>query len=205
MKPWIRKFSVIFITILTLGLYTPPFHVDTEAAEKNASTPKKNIHDDSVTSKSIADTHPDQELTIDYDDSVVTNQDYIDGLTAAAIEQMYTKMGPRIMNKVEEEITTVILPGIEDTVESIMEREEEQIPYYEITVDSTGGYGERIFHLVNNRTHEEVARFDVRRVNRPGEGHWFHFHYHLKEDNFEKHYTIGEVYWDKNTPPKWMS
>src|SRR5690625_8049881 len=57
----------------------------------------------------------------------------------------------------------------------ITEAGEEVINYYGISEFPAKGYGERIFNVHDYRSGTDVARFDVRRENRPGEGYWFHF------------------------------
>ncbi|WP_347862150.1 YpjP family protein [Salimicrobium sp. PL1-032A] len=103
----------------------------------------------------------------------------------------------------EDEVIEEIFPQIEAVIESFVD--DGNVPMYEITEDPSAGYGERIFNLIHGETEEELARFHVRRDLRPGEGYWFNFHYHVKEDGYETHHPLGEIYWDKNTPPKWMS
>src|SRR5690625_2926285 len=100
----------------------------------------------------------------------------------------------------------MILPTMEEALQHILtDIGEEDATYIGITEQLSTGYGEKIFHVYDYRTKNDIARFHVRRDNRPLEGYWFNFHYHLYDDNFEKHYEIGEIYWDKNIPPKWMS
>ncbi|MED4798110.1 YpjP family protein, partial [Priestia megaterium] len=51
----------------------------------------------------------------------------------------------------------------------------------------------------------DLIRFHVRRENPPKDGYWFNFHYHAAADNFQKHYDLGKIYWNRNMPPKWFS
>ncbi|MCA1011151.1 YpjP family protein [Halobacillus halophilus] len=199
MKLWGRKIFVILISVLTLGLYIPPTELAAESAEKEMTS------EDSSEEKEIPLSI--EEPLID-ESSIETenlDEDPVDIIMAQAKEQTITKMGPKILDKIDAEMTEEILPKIEEVVEMLLTKADEQAPYYEITEQLTPGYGEKIFNLYNHRTNEEEARFHVRRDKRPGEGYWFNFHYHLSEDNFTKHHFIGEIYWEKNTPPKWMS
>ncbi|WP_173917227.1 YpjP family protein [Halobacillus sp. Marseille-Q1614] len=198
MNLWMRKVFVVLVTIMTLGLYIPPAYVEMEAADKKEVTERE----DSV---SLEDAEPAE---LEMETSAVPD-DYLHTITEQAKVQMITKMGPRIADKVEDDVEKEILPKMEKVIKAIVtergEKGEEEVPYYEITEELNRGYGEKIFTILDGRTKEEIARFDVRRDNRPGEGYWFNFHYHLSEDEFEEHHVLGEVYWDKNTPPKWMS
>ncbi|MCA0984586.1 YpjP family protein [Halobacillus yeomjeoni] len=198
MKLWMRKIFVVLISVLTLGLYVPPTDLHTDAADNK----EVSNHDQSLASGSIGEQEDVDEGQESYDAVV----DPIEELAERAKAQTVAKMGPRIIQKVDEDMTREILPKIEEVVESIISQgDEDEIPYYEITEELVPGYGEKIFNLVNYKTGEEIARFHVRRDKRPGEGYWFNFHYHMKADEFVKHHTIGEIYWEKNTPPKWMS
>lgn len=198
-KLWMKKISVILITFMTLGLYIPPTYLDVRA-EDGEVTPEKeeNAHENlSVTEVSPVDLQEDPSFTSDY---------FIHAITEQAKGQAVSKLGPRIYKQVEAEFTSVILPEIENVLETILaEADEEAIPYYGITEQPAPGYGERIFNVYNYQTESDIARFHVRRDNRPGEGYWFNFHYHLSKDGFENHHVLGEIYYDKNTPPKWMT
>ncbi|REJ10102.1 YpjP family protein [Halobacillus trueperi] len=201
MKPLMRKIFVVLISVMTLGLYVPPMQIDTDAADKKELSADRHIQESPHTTKT-------EEFDITPPSSVepLTTDDWIETITEQAKTQTITKMGPRIIEKVDEDMTTTILPKIEEVMEEILtSADENEVPYYEITEDPSPGYGERIFNIQNKYTGEEVARFHVRRDKRPGEGYWFNFHYHLQEDDFMKHHELGEVYWEKNTPPKWMS
>ncbi|MCT8138965.1 YpjP family protein [Anaerobacillus sp. CMMVII] len=115
-------------------------------------------------------------------------------------------MAQKIASAVSDEFLNVILPKIEEVIRDLaLETPEEEIATFEVTEKPTSGYGEKIFHIFNQQTGEDVARFHVRRVNHPREGHSFNFHYHLVQDQFEQHHDLGDIFWAKNTPPKWMS
>ncbi|WP_101846246.1 YpjP family protein [Halobacillus sp. Marseille-P3879] len=202
MKLWFRKIFVVLIAIMTLGLYIPPASIELDASEKKELSSKEDTGDLKFSAEEAGDPEPDGEFSL----SENFEDDYVHNITEKAKEQMVSKMGPRIINKVEADFERDILPKMTAVIDEILsEAGEEKVPYYEITEELTPGYGEKIFTLYDARTKEEIARFDVRRDNRPGEGYWFNFHYHLSEDQFESHHSLGEIYWDKNTPPKWMS
>ncbi|KGP71940.1 YpjP family protein [Pontibacillus yanchengensis] len=209
MKLWMRKVSVILITIVTLGMYNPVHLLDTEAAEKHkVDSSNEGVNEDRLTTNEEDKPEEDIEITLHDESSNENNESdyFISAITEQAKEQTVTKLGPKIYDKVEDEFTTQILPGIEQVVEELLvEASKEEVPYYEITELASPGYGEKIFNLYDHKAKQDVAKFHVRRDNRPGEGYWFNFHYHLSQDNFEQHHPIGEIYWDKNTPPKWMA
>jgi hypothetical protein len=82
---------------------------------------------------------------------------------------------------------------------------EEQLHYLAVTENPSGGMGERIFHIYRVDSGEDIIRFHVRREHPPQDGYWFQFHYHTYHDDFQTHYELGKIYWDKNTPPQWRT
>ncbi|MDG5789097.1 YpjP family protein [Evansella sp. AB-P1] len=210
MKLWFKKISVILITFITLGMYIPPTYLDGNANQENdliASSNSKptngllsSLEDESIEEIDFTNTY-DQESS--HNDSI---DDFIDYLTDQAKDQTYYKLGPKIVNQVEDDLVTSVLPNMEEVIRNLLEEVgREDLQHFGITEQPAQGYGEKIFKILDHRTNKDVVRFDVRRDNRPKDGYWFNFHYHLNDDNFEEHHDLGEVYWDKNTPPKWMS
>ncbi|SFB30395.1 YpjP-like protein [Lentibacillus halodurans] len=203
MKLWMRKIFVALIAVITLGLYIPEFDADVEAEQsKEEIDPNSDFHDKT----GINDHHEMPILTADPFESY-PEQSAVDpmlALSEKATEQAMIKMGPRIAGKVEAEFRQDILPSMEEALHMIMQKKTE-VQYYSITEQPSDGFGERIFNIYDERTGKDIARFDVRRVKRPMEGYWFNFHYHVSSDGFDKHHEIGEIYWDKNIPPRWMT
>ncbi|MFC7322908.1 YpjP family protein [Halobacillus campisalis] len=206
MNLWIRKVFVVLITIMTLGIYIPPAYAEMETAENKEVASKDHADHVDLENDDAHKTDVVDEEVSPFEEPVFSTEYYVHTITEQAKGQMVTKMGPKIIDKVEADFERDILPKVEEVIADIIsEAGEEDVPYYEVTEELTPGYGEKIFTVLDGRTKEEIARFDVRRDIRPGEGYWFNFHYHLNEDSFEEHHSIGEIYWDKNTPPKWMS
>lgn len=200
MKLWMKKIAVAIIAIATLGMYTPTALLEVDADEnKNDLSAKADYNQETLT---IA-----EQAIEDYQATILEEEtDYLTDLQEQARIQSLLKFGPRIAEQVEDEFTAVILPKMEAVLENLFaEADEEEVPYYGITENPAKGYGERIFNVSDLRNGEELARFHVRRDNRPLDGHYFNFHYHLSNDNFKAHHNLGEIYWDKNTPPKWMA
>ncbi|UCZ53774.1 YpjP family protein [Bacillus shivajii] len=209
MKLWLRKISVVLITLMTVGMYIPPTYLDNANANSDA---KKMVSEDgepkedaltSSTELFDEDVELDIDMSVEADDESIN--DVIEAITEQAKEYTVTKLGPKIVEKVEDDVLTTVLPNIEEVLTMILEgADEDKLPYYGIS-ESTSAYGEKIFHLYDYETEEDVAMFHVRRDKRPKEGYWFNFHYHLSNDDFQEHHNLGDIYWDKNTPPKWMS
>lgn len=201
MKLWMRKVFVVLVAIMTLGMYTPTTLLEIEAEDnKNSLSSKADVDQ--------AELSPTEQTLETYETVLVEDlePDYLSELQEQAKVQSLLKFGPRIAEQVEDEFSEVILPKMEAVLEQLAsEAGEDAVRYYGITEKPSKGYGERIFHVTDLRTDEDVVRFHVRRDNRPLEGYYFNFHYHLSKDDFKEHHTIGEIYWDKNTPPKWMA
>lgn len=206
MKLWFRKIAVVVITIMTLGIYVPPIHLNTELDEnKGATESSSNINEEVQPVVDRVHKTPDTSLTTTLP-KLTEQEEMVHLLTEKAREQTISKLGPRIIKQVDHEFNETILPNIERVLQTVLtENDQDELPYYGITEHPAGGMGEKIFHVYDMRTHKDLARFHVRRDNRPQEGYWFNFHYHLSKDNFEEHHEIGEIYWDKNVPPKWMA
>jgi hypothetical protein len=203
MNQWLRKISAILITFMTLGLYVPPIHLDAESVNSKEVAPEtdsSNLQNSDVIRDEDILPIDESELADQANSDVIIHQ-----LTEKAKEQTVAKLGPRIVNHVQDDIVMFILPTIESTLQSILKEADTEVQYYSISESPASGYGEKIFHIYDERTKKDVAKFHVRRDNRPSEGYWFNFHYHLDKDNFEEHHFLGEIYYDKNTPPKWMS
>lgn len=205
MKLWLRKLMVVLVTFLTLGIYVPPIDLQVEVDEgKDELTSKADMNESNpqAMDSTMAISEPD----VSIQPSRQTEQaEMIDVLTEKAREQTINKLGPKIMKQVDQEFTENILPAIDEVLYAFLADDEGELPYYGITEHPSGGVAEKIFHVYDMRTNNDVARFHVRRDNRPQEGYWFNFHYHLSHDNFEEHHEIGEIYWDKNMPPQWMA
>ncbi|MEW8987992.1 MAG: YpjP family protein, partial [Bacillus sp. (in: firmicutes)] len=82
---------------------------------------------------------------------------------------------------------------------------EEDLVHLAISEEPGKGKSEKIFHIKDEKTGEDVIRFHVRRDQPPHEGYWFNFHYHTHHDEYQTHHDLGSIYWAKNTPPNWMS
>jgi hypothetical protein len=210
MKLWFKKISAVLITLMTLGMYIPPTYLDANAeGEKDDSFPAdEELHGPNSAFSEIEEIESDLD-GIEHDDDGAdsdVSDYYIQMFTEQAREQTFNKLGPRIANKVEDDFMVDVFPSMEEVISTLLdELDEEEFTYLEIEEQKTSVKGEKIFNIYNHQAKEDVARFHVRRELKPKDGYWFNFHYHLRDDNFEEHHELGNIYWDKNTPPKWMS
>lgn len=195
MKQWVRKSLIVLFTIATFGLITPPavLTVNKHAPEETP-TPEKEDVEAAFGEVEIADsTIEDVEIS------------FIDQLLSEAEKQSFQKFGGKIGNVIEHEFRTFILPRMEEVISGFLETEHDRFENLAISQQPSSGKGEKIFHIFDQSTGEDVLRFHVRTDHPPLEGYWFDFHYHTYHDNFQNHYTLGRIYWDTNTPPNWMS
>ena len=198
MPKWIKKSFVALVTVLTLGMYTPFQAV--QANDEPVDKPDKN----NLTEKS---SQQKQNLTINYttEKSVISQKEqFLQTAIHLGEKQSWQKFGERIGPVIEDEFQQVILPNIEKAIEEVtVQFSEEDVQYLKISPKPGRGLSEKIFHIYNEKTGKDIIRFHVRRDLRPQEGYWFNFHYHTYHDQFQSHYLLGEIYWDKNTPPQW--
>src|SRR5690625_1278166 len=205
MKLWFRKISVVLVAIFTLGIYVPPTslpNVESKASYEPSADETEKEHLLKVSE--VADTS--YHIYKEQSEKPVQQISIKEQLAEKAKQQALIKLGPRITHQLDNELTTEILPKLEAELDNIIQHvDEEHLTHFDITENPATGYGERIFNVYNHASKSNIAKFHVRRDYRPLEGYWFNFHYHLNDDQFEKHYHIADIYWDKNTPPKWMS
>lgn len=199
MPTWIRKTLVVMFTILTFGLVTPPQIIIAE--DKQNSPTEADILEGS--NKNEADLFS---IVDPYINELDDESDFLENVIVQAEMQSVKKFGPIIEKKVGDEFREVILPKMEEAIITISnELTPQQLLNLIITDQPTGGTSEKIFHIVDGQTGKDIIRFHVRRDHPPLDGHYFNFHYHTFKDNFQIHHEIGNLFWDKNTPPNWKA
>lgn len=210
MKLWMRKLFVVLVTILTFGTVVPQLPIDlqknvkenSDVSDQNDRLLVPNDLDDREESEDDS-WHKLAPLIDDYDELVSS---FISYSTEQAEQLSMMKFGDTIGNVIGDEFKQVILPKIEEAIGQFAQTvDENDLRQLVITERPAGGLGEKIFHVYHGNTGQDLIRFHVRRDHPPKEGYWFNFHYHTFEDNFVAHHDMGSIYWDKNTPPHWMS
>lgn len=202
MKRWFKKLFVLIMAIITLGFYVPPLDL-----EFNAETNSKETEPDKNTTEN-SNTYPYEPSIYldDIEEYEITEPDPAEQLIEDAKGQMIGKLGPRIHTQLYDEISEQVLPNLELVVSNLIDVNSPDHQFnLSIIENRVPGYGEKIFDLYDEESDSIIAKFHVRRENRPLDGYWFNFHYHLAQDQFETHYEFADVYWSKDTPPKWMS
>ncbi|MGX6442475.1 YpjP family protein [Neobacillus sp. K501] len=193
MNNWIRKSFVVLVSILTFGLVTPTHLINHVAADKPSD------RDTFEAATFIKETDHVEESEFD-------KGKFLEEMIKQAELQSYQKFGTRIKPVIEDEFREIIMPNIERALIELAEQyPDDNLIHLSISESPGKGQSEKIFHIKNNETKKDIIRFHVRRDNPPQAGYWFNFHYHTYHDEFQSHHELGSIYWDKNTPPKWMS
>ncbi|MGV3465539.1 MAG: YpjP family protein [Heyndrickxia sp.] len=193
MKKWMKKSIVVLVSIFTFGMVTPTHAFWNGNQDVDKSEQQKHNQQSQNQVYSTLEEKDDRES-------------FINNVMAEAEKQSIEKFGVKIAPVIEDEFRQVILPNIQNAIEmTVAEYPEEKLDSLAISESPSGGVAEKIFHIYDTNTNEDIIRFHVRRDHPPMDGYYFNFHYHVQYDNYQKHYALGTIYWDKNTPPKWMS
>lgn len=194
MPQWLRKSLVILISVFTFGMVTPA-----QASELLSIDEQKNGDKTDFVEVPLPET---ENIIID---EITFHESFIDQIKQEAEAKSFEKFGNRIGPVIEDEFREVILPNIEIAIDTLASSlPDEDLAYLTITEVPSGGQSEKIFHIIGKEK-QELIQFHVRRDKPPHEGYWFNFHYHTFHDQFESHYDLGTIYWDKNTPPNWRT
>ncbi|AZB43257.1 hypothetical protein CEF21_13615 [Bacillus sp. FJAT-42376] len=183
MNKWLKKTLVALFSIVTLGMVAPPAVL---LAEENSREVPEAVY-------------PKQ---LDPQNTEIYEPDLLQ-FKQLAKEQTHQKFGSRIGPVIEKEFDAVILPEIEKVMEQELTKKESM--NLVISEKPGSGRSEKIFHIYDRISGQDVIRFHVRVDHPPGDGYWFNFHYHMYRDSFEQHHELGRIYWDRNTPPAWMT
>lgn len=211
MSKWIKKTFVAIVTILTFGLITP-YQTTIQATNHGDldRSPEKDDIDTRETKKNTVEPIEYEYVEpVDLDESIEEipiREGFVLEAIKMAEQQSFMKFGERIGPFIENEFMEIILPNIEQAIRETAEQfDEEELSRLAISEMPGKGLSEKIFHIFDTRTGKDIIRFHVRRELRPKDGYWFNFHYHTYHDDFYSHHPLGDIYWDKNTPPKWMN
>ncbi len=197
MKKWLQKLLVPTVAVLSLGLISPSHAIWENLLEHNSSY-KTQAAKQSSDENYINQTFGNQTIEdAEFNTSQIFDQ---------AKEQAYMKFGTKIGPKISDEFDHIIFPKIEQAIHMTLDTmNQKEMKNLSITERPSGDYSEKIFHIYNASTGKDVIRFHVRTENRPFDGYYYNFHYHTYTDQFASHYNLGEIYWSKDTPPKWLS
>jgi len=197
MNKWLRKSLFVTISILTFGLVTPSQLINQANAEK-------------INDRDGFETPAPERSFVQANSYLIetefNREKFMQELIKQAEIQSYQKFGARIKPVIESEFREIILPNIEKAIEETASQfPEDRVKNLTITEQPGYGLSEKIFNIKDSVSGKDIIRFHVRRDNPPQAGYWFNFHYHTYHDDFHTHHELGSIYWDRNTPPKWMS
>ena len=195
MKKWLQKSLIIMVALLTFGVITPGHEIWSGLQDKSSSkhevnpTDKENYH--------IGFAEPE----------LVEQLDSIEEAFITSAKQLsYEKFGTKISPFITDEFDEVIFPEIDNAIRMTLKNSDDsQKQQLAISGRPAGNYSEKIFHVYDKETKKDLIRFHVRTDKRPQDGFYFNFHFHVSDDEFTTHRSIGDIYWSKNTPPKWLS
>jgi len=200
MKKWLQKTLIVTVAFLTFGAISPSHEFWTNLQEKEGANP--GLHpgtpsDDFRVEVAERDFEP---MPLEEPPSIETT------LISSAKELSYMKFGSKIGPVIQDEFDEVIFPKIEEAIQMTLANSDDvHKRRLAISERPAGNYSEKIFHVFDMDARKDLIRFHVRTEKRPLEGYYFNFHYHVAHDGFAAHYAIGDIYWSKNTPPKWLS
>ncbi|WP_335869129.1 YpjP family protein [Bacillus sp. 2205SS5-2] len=191
MSNWIKKFFFVLISILTFGVITPSHTYINESHKYDNSDDKlKSAYDSSA----------------EVENEIVTREEILSSLTKEGEKTAYDKFGSKIGPKIDREFQQVILPKIQQSISDVLNQypgeDLSQLMVSEVPVKAKS---EKLFHIYHSQTSEDIIRFHVRKDHPPLEGFYFNFHYHTYHDSFQAHHELGDIYWEKNTPPNWST
>ncbi|WP_078553352.1 YpjP family protein [Bacillus alkalicellulosilyticus] len=204
---WLKRATLVTTAIVTLGLTMPvgitKAHETDHSPASKSELPDKPKKIQLQQSYGYIDPAFDEGLT--YKDVFKTDA-FLQETIQHAYLQGLLKFGPKISERIASDYEESILPKFYDVIENITQDvDPEDLHFIKVSNTPAGGNGEKIMHVYDERDGNDIVRFHVRRENPPRQGYWFDFHYHMKDDNFEEHYNLGKIYWDKNTPPLWQA
>ena len=194
MPNWFRKTLVALITVFTFGLVTPPSILldNAKAADKPTSTAgQQNLESTSYTYEETNDR--------------LTTDTFITYAMQEAEKQSMQKFGTKIGPVIEDEFKDVILPKIEEAIAELAnDVPEESLQSLAISQNQRVEIMKRFFTFTI-RKQEMTYAFPRKRYHPPQDGYYFNFHYHRFDDGYSGHHELGNIYWNTNVPPKWLS
>lgn len=195
MKFWLQRLLISAVAVLTLGVITPDHEIWLGLQDKGEPSEADARSEAAQYSLTLEDPIEDLlELP-----AYVEEQQLVDHARLLA----YEKFGKRIGPKIQDAFDTEIFPRIEAVIQSTVHHSAQR--RLAITEQPSGAYAEKIFHVFDKTAGKDLIRFHVRTEKRPVDGYFYNFHYHTAEDGFVAHHTVGDIYWSKDTPPKWLS
>ncbi|PID15061.1 hypothetical protein CSV63_09755 [Sporosarcina sp. P34] len=195
MKQWLQRLMIASVAVLTLGVITPNHEIWTNFQDKHEPNESGTRAEGTEYSLELNETRNDL-LTLD---RYTEEQQLVAHARLLTYEKFGQRIGPVIQNEFDNEVFPRIEAVIQTTVHNAADRR------LAITEQPSGDYAEKIFHVYDKTANQDLIKFHVRTEKRPGDGYFYNFHYHIADDGFVAHHTVGDIFWSKNTPPKWLT
>ncbi|PID23149.1 hypothetical protein CSV61_01440 [Sporosarcina sp. P3] len=195
MKQWLQRLMIASVAVLTLGVITPNHEIWTNFQDKHEPNESGTRAEGMEYSLELHDTKNDLPTL----DKYTEEQQLVAHARLLTYEKFGQRIGPVIQNEFDNEIFPRIEAVIQTTVHNAADRR------LAITEQPSGDYAEKIFHVYDKTANQDLIKFHVRTEKRPVDGYFYNFHYHTADDGFVAHHSVGDIYWSKNTPPKWLS
>lgn len=192
---WLQKSLIIAVALLTFGVITPAHDIWSSFQDKSDSKHAEGPLEQTNYDIGFAEPQLEEQY-----------QSVEDVFITSAKELSYQKFGTKIGPVITNEFDDLIFPKIDEAIRMTLKNSNDvTTPRLAISERPSGDYSEKIFHVYDKNNNQDLIRFHVRTDKRPQDGYFFNFHYHISEDEFTVHHTIGDIYWSKDTPPKWLS
>jgi hypothetical protein len=198
-KKWLQKTLIVAVALLTFGAISPNHEIWTNLQDKNVSK--------HAVGSSRSDGYPIELADALVDDSLEDSTDSIEeSFITSAKKLSYMKFGTKVGPVIADEFDSVIFPKIEEAIQMTLASSGDlHKRRLAISEKPAGDYSEKIFNVYDIEDRKDLIRFHVRTEKRPQDGYFYNFHYHISDDEFIAHHSIGDIYWSKDTPPKWLS
>ncbi len=199
MKKWLQKTLIVAVALLTFGAISPNHEIWTNLQDKDVSK--------HAVGSSRSDGYPIELADALVDDSLEDSTDSIEeSFITSAKKLSYMKFGTKVGPVIADEFDSVIFPKIEEAIQMTLASSGDlHKRRLAISEKPAGDYSEKIFNVYDIEDRKDLIRFHVRTEKRPQDGYFYNFHYHISDDEFIAHHSIGDIYWSKDTPPKWLS
>lgn len=189
MKKWVRQLAIGTVALFTFGIISPSHEIWTDL--------RKDHDTDDYERREAA--------AIEYSLNLPKRDVPVTDLLQHARNVSYEKFGTKIGPKIQADFDRHIFPEMASVLKKTYALDTVDRTALAITEQPAGNYGERIFNVYDKETGDELLYFHVRTEKRPQEGYYYNFHYHSFADDFAVHHSLGDIYWSKDTPPRWLS
>ncbi|MDD9147410.1 MULTISPECIES: YpjP family protein [unclassified Sporolactobacillus] len=211
----LKKFLVALVAVLTLGTVVP----NLPASHVDKQLDKGSLQETETRTPAIGPYYKEE----DQDDPKAEESPWkkairengskdrlIDAFSVYAAseakDQGLYKFGSRVSAQIGDQYVREIAPAFAAAIRDVSwQHDKNWVRSLAVTHSPSAGRGERILHVYQTDTGQDVLKLHVRRDHPPLDGYWFDFHYHTALDGFEKHHELKKIYWGKNIPPRWRA